>query len=330
MLDELVNTIKGLKARIKEHRDQIQVYEARTRTTLIDPMLYALGWDVSDPSMVTIEPKTDDGWADYALLDDRGRTVVFVEAKRLADSNLHIKQTIGYAISENMQGTSYVRYCAFTNGDVWELYDLTTQKPVLRTSVVSDETAKCALQLLGLWRSSMADRLYSAAVEPVVDSSSQPLPDPPPAPPPVDLPDAVQAAHGTVPPTIPPGWTALNERFTREGKPAPKSIKFPDGSETVIKSWVGVIAQTAVWLHQKGHLTKENCQILASDHAVASRYILSRDGKNANSKNFYNPRRISDGIILELDVGPSESIRRSIRLLEHCGQDPSQVLLQLS
>ena len=154
MLDELTDTIERLKARIKEHKEHIQVYESRTRTALIDPLLCSLGWDVSDPSKVTIEPRTDGGWADYALLDDRSRTVVFVEAKRLSDSNLHVKQTIGYAISENMQGTSFVRYCAFTNGDVWELYDLTTQRPVLKASVVSDETAKCALQLLGLWRAS--------------------------------------------------------------------------------------------------------------------------------------------------------------------------------
>ena len=251
MLDELVKTIESLKDRIKEHREHIGVYEARTRTALIDPMLCALGWDVADPSVVAIEPRTDGGWADYALLGDRGRTVVFVEAKRLADSNLHIKQTIGYAISENMQGASYVRYCAFTNGDVWELYDLTTQRPVLKTSVVSDETAKCALQLLGLWRRSMADGVYGGAVQPVVDSPSQPPSGPTPSAPPQPAPVS------TAPPaTIPPGWTALNGSFETKGKRAPKSIKFPDGRVAVTKSWARVIVEIADWLHREGHLTK--------------------------------------------------------------------------
>ena len=325
MLDELVKTIESLKSRIKEHRDQIQVYESRTRTTLIDPMLCALGWDVSDPSAVAIEPRTDGGWADYALLGDRGRTVVFVEAKRLADSNLHIKQTIGYAISENMQGTSYVRYCAFTNGDVWELYDLTTQKPVLRTSVVSDETAKCALQLLGLWRSSMADGAYGEAVQPVVDSPSQPSPGPAPSAPPQPAPVS------TAPPApIPPGWTALNGSFNTKGNPAPKSIRFPDGSEAVPKTWLSITRQTAEWLHRAGHLTRKHCPLMVSDHAVARRYMLSSDGKHPDSGEFSRPRRIGDGIILNLVGSPRGAIRRSIRILQHCGQDPSQVLLQLS
>lgn len=124
MLDELVDTIESLKARIKEHREHIGVYEVRTRTALIDPILRALGWDVSDPSLVTIEPKTDGGWADYALLDKDRKTVVFVEAKKLSDREPPIKQAVGYAVSENIQNKVKVRYCASTNGDTWELYDV--------------------------------------------------------------------------------------------------------------------------------------------------------------------------------------------------------------
>ena len=49
MLEDLVKTIEALKNRIKEDRDSIESYESRTRVTLIDPMLGALGWDVSRP-----------------------------------------------------------------------------------------------------------------------------------------------------------------------------------------------------------------------------------------------------------------------------------------
>ena len=68
---------------------------------------------------------------------------------------------------------------------------------------------------------------------------------------------------------------------------------------------------------------------MSSDHAVASRYLLSSDGKHPDSREFRRPRRIGDGIILNLVGSPNEAVRRSIRLLEHCGQDPSRVLLQL-
>ena len=320
MLDELIKVIECLKKRIKEHREQIQVYESRTRTTLIDPLLRSLGWDISDPSLVTIEPRTDKGWADYALLDDKGKTVVFVEAKKLAEKDVPIQQSVGYAIAENMQGNLYVRYCAFTNGDTWELYDLTMQKPVLKTSIVSDETAKCALQLLGLWQRSMADGLYSEAVQPVVPI--QPARDPqPPAP---------AVATALSPPPV--GWTALNGSFHPTGKPAPKSMKLPNGHELVPKSWRDVIIQTAVWLHQTGHLTRGNCQLLSWETANAkgNRYVLSRDGKHPDSTEFLSPYRIGDQIILETHLSSREVIRRTIRMLEHFGQDPSQLLLHLS
>ena len=311
MLDELVKTIDDLKSRIKEHREQIEAYEVRTRTALIDPMLRALGWDVSDPSLVTIEAKMVRGWADYALLDGNGEIVVLVEAKKLADKDIPFVQIVSYAVSEKMQGKSDVRYCAITNGDVWHLYDLQTQKPLLQTSIVSDKTAKCALQLLGLWRSSMADRLYSEAVQPVV--SIKPTPNPvPPKPPPPD-----------------PGWIALTGSFDTKGKPAPKSVRFPDGSEAVTNTWLSIALQTAYWLHRTGHLTRENCQLRSSDHAVSHQYILSRDGKHPDSTEFRRPRPIGDGIILNHVGDPREGIRRSIRMLKHFGQDPSRVLLQL-
>ena len=299
--------------------------EVQTRTTLIDPMLQALGWDVSDPSLVTIEPKTDDGWADYALLDDRGKTVIFVEAKRLADKNVHIKQTVKYAVAENYPKKNEVKvnYCALTNGDLWELYDLKAQETVLETSIVSDETAKCALQLLGLWRRSMADadRVHSKAVQPVV--SIEPTPDPvPPTRPPAS----------TAPPApVPPGWTALNGNFEPKGSPAPRSMRLPDGSEAITKSWQGVIIQTSVWLHRTGRLTSENGQLLSweSAHAKANRYILSRDGKHPDSTEFRQRYIVGDKVIVALGLSAQEVIRRSIRLLKYCGQDPSRVLLQL-
>ena len=315
MLDELINVIECLKNRIKEQREQIQGYESRTRTTLIDPLLRSLGWNVSDPSLVTIEPRTNKGWADYALLNDKGETVLFVEAKRLSDKEVPTEQLISYAIAENMkQGNPYVRYCAFTNGDAWKLYDLDPQVPklVLETSIVSDETAKCALQLLGLWRPSMADGLHSEAVQPVVPIQPAGDPQPPPdlSPPPV-------------------GWTPLNGSFHPTGKPAPKSMKLPSGDELVPKVWKDVIVQTALWLHQTGHLTSGNCQLLVGETGKAKQYILSHDGKHLNSTNFRSPYRIGSGIILETNLNARNVIRHTIRMLKHCGQDPSRLLLQL-
>ena len=172
MLEDLVKTIGELKNRIKENRDSIENYESRTRATLIDPMLGTLGWDVSDPGIVEIEPRVKDGWADYALLDGNRKTVIFVEAKKLADKNLHITQTVGYAVSHNIENNTNVRYCVSTNGDSWEVYDITAQKSVMSVSLTGENVAKCALKFLGLWRLSLSDGSFDSPIEPLGDQST--------------------------------------------------------------------------------------------------------------------------------------------------------------
>ena len=74
MLDNLVRTVEKLRERVRLHRDSIGRFEIRTRASLIDPMLHALGWDVGDPAQVTPELVVKDaesgseGRPDYALL----------------------------------------------------------------------------------------------------------------------------------------------------------------------------------------------------------------------------------------------------------------------
>ena len=103
MLDDLLVTIKKLKDRINDHAVYFRegMPEARTRSALIDPVLSALKWDVTDPALVQIEPKTKTKRPDYALLDSKGNPVLFVEAKSLADRKPAMGQAISYVYEEN-------------------------------------------------------------------------------------------------------------------------------------------------------------------------------------------------------------------------------------
>ena len=67
-LDDLVSVIETLQHRIREHGASLRENETRTRMALIDPLLAALGWHVSDPAVVTPEYNVSGRWADYALL----------------------------------------------------------------------------------------------------------------------------------------------------------------------------------------------------------------------------------------------------------------------
>ena len=303
VLDDLVQTIEMLKARIKKHGDHISPYEKRTRVALIDPLLCALGWDVSDPDFVEIETRTANSWADYALLDSNRKPNVFVEAKKLADRDAPITQTVGYAVSENITHGANVRYCASTNGDVWEVYDITAQRSVMKVSIAQDDSAACALKLLGLWRRSLRDNGFNTAVGPLVDVD----PPPPPPPPPFE-------------------WTPLMANFEPTGNPAPTAIKLPGGEERPTAYWVSVVKETALWLHRTRVLTRENCQVAIGP----KRYLMSLDNKHQNEQPFSSPIPLGDtGITLEGNFSARDIVRHTKDLLEHFGKDPSQVYLKL-
>ena len=227
MLDELVDVIETVKKRILDHRSTIENYERRTRISLIDPILCALGWDVADPSVVTIEPRVAGNWADYALLMNNGRTIVlFVEAKKLSDIETPISQVIGYATAEPFQGGADVRYCVSTNGDSWQLIDTRERKYLFRVSIVQDDPHKCALQLLGLWRPALADGSYTTPVEPVT-STPEPIE-------PVSLGDLVPEPEEEVSDSSRPShrdWTPLTAEFATIGSPPPTMVKLPSGKE---------------------------------------------------------------------------------------------------
>ena len=73
----LSRVITQLRFRVQNHGDYLSsVDEARTRYTLIDPILRALGWDLADPSQVKVEIDIDMlsavKKADYALFKKSG------------------------------------------------------------------------------------------------------------------------------------------------------------------------------------------------------------------------------------------------------------------
>ena len=179
MLNKLFETIETLKARIndartkeKEHKSYFHAGgkpEARTRAALIDPMLSALEWDVTDPDKVEIEPQVANGWADYALLGRDRKPVLFIEAKKLAEDSSKAIQVVSYTVAENIGRRTKVFYCAWTNGDTWEVYDTKhPQKRVMQVTISSCESVgQCALKFLGLWYHSLRDNCFSV---PIVDS----------------------------------------------------------------------------------------------------------------------------------------------------------------
>lgn len=149
--DNLVKVIETLQKRIRSDGATIRGNELRTRTALIDPLLYALGWDAANPALVLPEYRAAGGSADYALLkmerNVKPPVIAFIEAKRLGEPlKAHTTQMLTYANAEG------VRYAGLTDGDRWELYEIFKEAPIgdrriLSVSIRRESPFDCAVKL---------------------------------------------------------------------------------------------------------------------------------------------------------------------------------------
>ena len=127
-------SISAMEEAIRQVRQQLNDYpssdylynEATTRNVIINPMLEALGWDLHNLNQCgyEIDPKGE-LWgkkpADYALGAPSGRTVVIIEAKRLANpltTEKEAEQLAGY-VDGILSGVAVL-----TNGSDWYIYNL--------------------------------------------------------------------------------------------------------------------------------------------------------------------------------------------------------------
>ncbi len=119
--------IKDVEAAIKhgikvmdEHWDLVCGHETYTRYTIIDPIIWALGWKTHEPNECGVEcQRGQQGRVDYALFDRDGKHVILIEAKRLDRNSANFEEQLaGYARGIG-NGIGVL-----TDGQMWHLYDL--------------------------------------------------------------------------------------------------------------------------------------------------------------------------------------------------------------
>lgn len=119
MLSPLAGLCEVLKEVKRRIRDYSPTSEAQTRMALIDPVLTALGWNLSDPSQVELEKNISSKVAcdrlDY-VLKAKDNEFIVVEAKKLGEKlKDHERQIIVYAITGS-------KGLILTNGSEWRYY----------------------------------------------------------------------------------------------------------------------------------------------------------------------------------------------------------------
>lgn len=112
--------LAGLCEVLKEVKRRAQEYsptnEAQTRQALINPILEALGWDLSNPDYVELEKHYTPKFIDYVL---KGHNHIIIEAKKIGtdlSNDAAFDQVFAYA------RRSKIRDVFLTDGLVWRHY----------------------------------------------------------------------------------------------------------------------------------------------------------------------------------------------------------------
>lgn len=326
MLDDLVSVIETLQQRIREHGATLRENETRTRMALIDPLLIVLGWEVSDPAVVTPEYSVSGRWADYALLRPDGQPAATIEAKKLGESLAsHRMQMLNYS------NASGVEYAGLTDGDHWELYEVFQRgqledRRILDVSIAAMPAHQVALKMLLLWRPNLESGQPTAASEPLLGLAPAPHTAMPAMP---DVPSVIETPRPISPKPVfdSTGWASLSEYNPPGGSKPPTAIRFPDRSEQEIKRWNDILIAVATWLHSSGRLT-------VADEPVSSSpkiYIVHNRPIHPTGNEFFQHRTIASGQLTVNTHGSGSQMRKNSQtLLNRYGVSPNDVWLKVA
>ncbi len=315
-LDELIAKIDQLRERMEAHKADLSKSEAMTRYALIDPLLAALGWDISDPSQVRPEYKIGAGRADYALLKTDGKPFVFVEAKSL-DKALSegVGQSIQYCVET---GTLYF---VVTNGREWALYDVFQPVPIEEKRVggfdISGPSSEAAFRALGLlWQPLLRDEVKPSSTRERVN----PTPSPSPQAGRGDEPVILSEADTTVR-NWPDSGVPLEKLKAKKGTTSPKRLFLPGGQQISLHFWKDLLVEIARYLVNTGKLSSRDCPVQLPK--ATKNYIVHTEAVHASGTPFEVPYDLGHGLQLETHAGAYDVRKMALFLIDHCGEEPS-------
>ena len=149
--ESLIRKIESARTVLSNYNDYLKNNETATRTVVIDPVLTALEWDVTQPEYVQLEYRANGNKIDYVLLREDNILAV-VEAKPAGSAlDKDRKQASGYATEVGAQ------YAVLTNGGRWEAWEMVPGKPrkesvIVEANLTTGEISAIASALQPLMR----------------------------------------------------------------------------------------------------------------------------------------------------------------------------------
>lgn len=253
--------LAALSEVLKEVKRRAEVYkpsnEAQTREALINPILEALGWNLSDPEEVELEMHLNSGqkhdFIDYVL---KGDGKIIVEAKKIGTAlDNGFDQIFLYA------QRAKVKNVFLTNGLEWRHYINQNSES---TSVAGHINFKPGNEPINLGNIANDDLPKKAAAYLVAHLDAALYRTPPVKPEKTDLKTKVADLESTIKdmearlksgngeksitvPTLPPSdvrpWKLFRDDWDPTGK-SPKLLKLTDNKEIEVNGWKQVLWET--------------------------------------------------------------------------------------
>ena len=307
LLRPLLDAIEAVRTRVSNHRTYLEGHETRTRVSLVDPILHALGWDPSDPDSVALEWKIERKAADYALLSGDHKPVAIVEAKTLGTSLGGMDQ-LGQVGMYGIGGSADL--IVLTDGNQWHLYDLKRVQSagglVVKVGLSTDPPETVAVQLLELWQPIASSRyrrdVQTAPVRRKSTNDSKPL--------------AAPRDDGWVP--------LLKFKGKKNAKPL-SPARLPNGAELPIKHWKDLLTGVARWLIDGGDLTPSQLPLLQPN---SKNCLVNTEPRHQSGKMMTEAVDLGSGIWLETFADQQTTRNYTAHLLRHCGKDPGDLYLR--
>ena len=316
--------------------------EQDTKAVLVEPLLEIAGWAVGDPIQVSREDRPTERPVDYSLKIG-GKPVVLVECKRLAnrlDSHKHLDQALAYTSAAG------VRWCVLTNGSLFRIYNslapevakkkLLEELDLARVDQAEGTPVDRALQVIrlispqsvesgeidGVWD----ERYTGAKIRETVDELW--------SGPDSDLVNLVRRRMMERGHTLTKKETArwlgtldikARSRSTTVPRKQRKPKPPPDTARPTrirvgtygddIKYSYEILIKTAEWLIGQGKLRASDCPISTGGR----RNIVNTEAKHTDGGDFRAPRRLSNGLWIDINHSTAGCIGYARRLLKRFG-----------
>ena len=333
----LKETLELVIKRMKKSRSLYERNEMAVRSQIIEPILRGLGWDTENPEEVQPNVSTEEGIPNYSLLKN-GKKVLFIEAKKLSvniEQREVIRQLAKYCFGEG------VKYGVLTNGTIWILFKAfqegtpMSERIVWKTDIESDNLIASVRRLNTISKDNIENIEKLIRKLQILDEIWQSL---------VDEPDEI--IKGLIPvfeklikegysdyefeiteiedflkerikelitPTEVTEYISSPETSTWEGG-QPRKMKI--GSDVFeIRYSYEILMNTAEWLIKKGKLKRSDCPIPIGK----KRNLINTKPKHRYGDNFRAPKRLSNGLYIEVNYSTAGCINNARRLLERFG-----------